>query len=85
MTRRTYKAERHYACQVASFLTLALKSLTLPFTSLLHHTHSPYAMAGESDQSLLATDDAVTDTKTLSSAESDVVAPPLLPLLSLRR
>jgi hypothetical protein len=70
---RTYKVGHHYAYQIPSFLTLILKSLTLPFTALLHRTHSSCPMAGESDQTLLAADDAAVDTKTISGAESVVV------------
>jgi hypothetical protein len=72
VTYCAYKAKHHCACQVPSFLTLAFKSLTLPFTALLHLTHSPYVMASESDQTLLATGNATADAKTISGVESDV-------------
>jgi hypothetical protein len=70
----TYKAGHQCARQVPSFLALTLKSLTLPFTGLLHCTHYSCTMAGESDQTLLTVGDATTDTKTISGAESDVAA-----------
>jgi hypothetical protein len=73
VTYRAYKVGHHFARQIPLFLTLILRSLTLLFTALVHRTHSSCSMAGESDQTLLAADDAVVDTKTISGAESVVV------------
>jgi hypothetical protein len=56
------------------FSLFAFKSLTFPFTSLLHRIQSSCAMADESTQTLLAVGDAAANTKTISVVDSDVAA-----------
>jgi hypothetical protein len=54
------------------FSLFAFKSLTSPFTALLHRIHSSCAMADESTQTLHTVGDAATNCKAISTAKSDV-------------
>jgi hypothetical protein len=56
------------------FSLFAFKSLTFPFTALLHRIQSSCTMADESAQTLFVVDDTAANTKTFSSVESDVAA-----------
>jgi hypothetical protein len=70
----TYKAERHCAHQVPSFLTLAFKSFTLPFIACCT-APTPHVMACKVDQTLhVGGQGVVDDAKSISGAESNVQA-----------